>query len=255
MSSYCPHKNDHWRTERTKKNLEELYEGRYTNFNYNKDTSLWEFNCNNCSSDEFVKAGLCSGIFSASASRLGNEKFPSCRCGECTVLTPDQNLYRCVKSAKDGYEITGYEEPYKGVYTLIGFICPKGNKNIATVVSFLTGRRCSCCAGSGFSKTKDGIIYLVKWKHISGISFLKYGITNRSLDERIKEQNRESSEGFSYEVLKVISGSGEDVHNLEQTIKKEVGGHYASPYIFPDGWTETFSVSKESLALSLMTLP
>lgn len=253
-SCYCSHKDEHWRTGQTKKHLEEVYKGQYDNFKFNKITGLWDFECSTCKYDEFVMAGLCSGVFSASSSRLSKTKIPVCRCATAPILTPDQNLYRCVKTSGEGYEVTGYEEPYKGVYTLIGFVCPKGNKNIATVMSFLTGRRCTCCTDSGFNKSKDGSLYVVKWEHISGINFLKYGITNRDIEERIKEQYREASEGFSYEILKVFRGSGEDVSGIERKIREEVGGRYASPYLFPDGWTETCSTNKASTIFSLIDL-
>lgn len=249
---YCPHKDEHWRTEQTKLRLEGLYKGIYTDFHFNKETSLWDFKCNSCSNDEFVREGLCTGVFSASASRLGKTDVSTCRCGTYSILTPDQNLYRCVRTAEEGYEITGYEEPYKGVYTLTGFVCPKGNKNLATVVSFLSGRRCTCCTDNGFNRTKKGLLYIVKWEHISGITFLKYGITNREVEERIKEQFREASEGFSYEILRIVEGEGEYVSQLERSIKEKVGGRYASPYIFPDGWTETCSISKEDEIKSLI---
>lgn len=253
QSRHCPHEGKHWRTDQTKARLEQVYEGRYTNFNFNKDTSLWEFNCNNCSSDEFVKAGLCDGIFSASASRLAKTEVTTCRCGHYSILTPNQNLYRCVQNSEEGYEVTGYEESYKGTDTLIGFVCPKGNKNIATVSSYLSGRRCTCCkGGGGFNRNKQGTFYLVKWKHLSGVSFIKYGITNRTVEERIRQQFNTASKELTYEVLRTFTGTGEEVFEIEREIRSLVKGGYVSPFIFPDGWTETCSVAKEEELISVL---
>jgi hypothetical protein len=101
------------------------------------------------------------------------------------------------------------------------------------------GKGCSCQTKSGFDCSKPAYLYLQSLDSIA----VKYGITNRDVEVRIKEQ--EVGSKFEHNlVAKYYFLKGGDALRLESWIKVNVGSSFVSKGNLPRGFTETFCISK-----------
>ena len=117
-----------------------------------------------------------------------------------------------------------------------------GNKNKVTVFCYehgnfqqypsnhLKGHGCPGCARSGFDRTKNGFLYVLR---SDCGSYMKIGITNNT-DRRHTELTRDTP--FSFKRIELIEGPGNQIANLE----KELLAKYQ-----PVGFTERFDGSTE----------
>jgi hypothetical protein len=89
----------------------------------------------------------------------------------------------------------------------------------------------------GFNMSKPANLYLVHWSGL-GRNYLKFGITNRVVMERVAEQARRSD--LDWELVNVYHyNSGVDAFNLEQKIKNTFDCGICPKELLPDGFSET----------------
>lgn len=92
----------------------------------------------------------------------------------------------------------------------------------------------------GFDKTKPANLYLVHWFGL-GNEYLKFGITNRAAEERIRQQNRVTQ--LNYQILNVYHfETGFEALKVEDLIKSQFECCACPKLIFPDGYTETMQI-------------
>lgn len=105
---------------------------------------------------------------------------------------------------------------------------------------------CSCRGGGGYCRTSRGNFYIVRWFGY-GESYLKFGITNREVLERIKEQDS-ASEHLDYEILEEFyHNDGGVVADCETHLKKVMPTKACPKRWLPDGYTETVEDTPENL--------
>nr|DAY73649.1 MAG TPA: hypothetical protein [Caudoviricetes sp.] len=100
----------------------------------------WYHTCPICSEDEFVKAGLCTGIFESHASLL-KKGLCRCRCSDFPSYTEEQQDYRTkLKCEEFGY--TFIER--KGKFAI--YSCPEHGIRTVDWQNLMQGHKCNECA-------------------------------------------------------------------------------------------------------------
>lgn len=93
----------------------------------------------------------------------------------------------------------------------------------------------------GFNKTKQATLYLLEGRdQVTGFTFLKFGITNRPIMDRISHINRKSK--YYFKLLKSITGYGEDIYNMELDIKHNFTTGVILKEDMLSGFTETINI-------------
>lgn len=146
--------------------------------------SFWDFTCFNCSTDEYVQAGLCSGVWTTARACLMAGHKP-CRCASNPKYTQEQREFQlkrlCSESKatfKGWVETTGYST----AHSEFNWVCSQGHERVSTVNGFTRGKRCRTCALTknfnlikGMEEEAD-ICYLLEFKDsINGERFIKIG--------------------------------------------------------------------------------
>lgn len=168
-------------------------------------------------------------------------------CGGKLKPTEQEALQKCTDICKElDYEAIGFVAGYKNCYSYFQYCCKiHGNQKVRYTNFVNGGSRCIGCSGNGYSTTKQGTLYVYQWTR-DDHSFIKIGITNRSLDVRIKEQ----SDVTLYQCKKIWSATFEDgsiplyVENYIKKSSTEVG--VIPKEDFPDGFTETIHIDSLS---------
>lgn len=159
--------------------------------------------------------------------------------------TEQEALQKCVDICKEmDYDVVGFVDGYTSTHkTRFEYICKTHGKQGVSYSAFVNGgTRCSGCAVTGYSTSKQGTFYVYWWTKDSH-SFIKFGITNQKEIARIKQQKRETE----YKYKRVWSANFEDGSiplHIENYIKNsgiEIG--VISKEEFPDGFTETTDIS------------
>lgn len=210
---------------------------------YRGKSPYWIYICPICSRDKYVKKGLCTGVFEtlSSSLKLGRK---SCRCSSAyRGWTKDQKVFDLEEAGLD------YLKAYRGRknYWYVDWVCDKGNINSTLHKEYIDGKRCTCCTASGFNKELPANFYLVKWL-CKGVIYLKYGITNKDVEERLYHQ-KYKTDGGKYEIVySTYFKSGYNADDLEKLVD-----HYfrydcgVGKDIMPDGYTETIPYSEENV--------
>ena len=208
--------------------------GRYTK---------WEYTCPVCSHDEYVKAGLCSGIFKSYYEGLKNGKL-ACRCSERQCLSFEQYKYKVSKILEDeGAKFVDWDNtsgidlqtPQRCKFK---WECKHGHLNCTSISNFLKGRRCSnpLCR---FSKAaivnnygvyegkedNDDFLYVIKLYN-KDESFIKIG---RSFSP--KTRINVIRKFYDIEILKLISGKHLKIRDLESGLHTELKNYHYTPKI------------------------
>ena len=172
------------------------------------------------------------------------------------ILTMGQGCPKCHKNAKPtekealdkckticdemNYEIIGFPNGYKNKNSKFEYICNIHGKQTVGYQPFVNqGNRCPSCANYGYSTSKQGSFYIVKWTK-DNHGFIKFGITNREIEVRIEEQSKNTH--YTYEII--FQSTWEDGHialNIENHIKssKFYNRGIIDKCEFEDGFTET----------------
>lgn len=199
--------------------------------------SKWSYQCPVCSSDEYVEAGLCTGVFSARYADLARG-IRSCRCAPNIKRTKEQAEYHVKKIlAGDGhaYEFIGWSGEYKGVASKLRLWCKDHGEFGGALHDFLSASaRCAGCATCGYDSTKPGNIYILKCDDIS-----KIGITNRCVHKRASNISRSFEDDFTVHEYWSFD-DGRIPRLLENAMKAELKEMFEQPDRKFDGYTECF---------------
>lgn len=209
--------------------------------NFHQDTKFYRLGSPNgfcnyicvlCSGDEFVKEGLCSGVFQTT---LKGDRI-SCRCSKSYRYTKEQWEYRLKKFCRDkGYKFLSLSDRKKGRLRL-RYSCDIHGEQSASVQNFISsGRGCPGCAGQNqrqcyINLVKDGDLPVA----------LKFGIANDSVF-RLKGQNSRNlfqmQQIAAYELTSV-----ESCKAAERACLVELDCGILSSRELKDGYTETTSI-------------
>lgn len=189
----------------------------------------WYYTCPVCSNDEYVKAGVCSGIFESYENSLA-EGFYACRCGRNFDYNKEQSELRIkLVCEREGLTFNSWEEDYRGVDSKFIWHCSHNHKNSTSISNFIHGARCRKCKdlkspiNGYYSKRKDedDILYILNFND----EYIKAG---RSFDmEKRFKGNRgliamSGCKRENIEILHLFKGKHEDVYREEQWIHEEL---------------------------------
>ena len=132
-------------------------------------------------------------------------------------------IVRAIKTHNNKFDYSKVE--YKTTREKVIIVCHEHGDFEQTPHSHLKGRGCPGCANSGFDRTKDGFLYVLRSE--CG-RYMKIGITHKP-DQRHSDLSRETP--FSFKRIELIEGPGDQIANLE----KELLADYQ-----PVGFTEVF---------------
>ncbi|AGH32056.1 endonuclease [Vibrio phage PWH3a-P1] len=211
----------------------------------------WNYTCPVCSNDEYVKAGVCSGVFEAHVSSLKNGS-KSCRCTSKFHWSQEQREYQIKKVCdEEGLTFIGWVDArgYKNAYSKFKWECSKKHRREIDVSNFLGGNRCLDCEKdrrkieSGYYgyypdrvDEKDNL-YILNFNN----KYIKVG-RSFNVDKRIKEL-RGPSKIIKISKLKIFTSNHQRVYDTEQWLHEELRER-GFEYNDPDGlWSiELFSM-------------
>ena len=141
--------------------------------------TLWNYECPTCSFDEYVKAGTCSGLFSAGSSEIINGN-KNCRCSVAYRWTAEQRVLQInniIQKEKLQYKFVGWESDKRNSDSKIIMNCEKHGEWCVDISSFVNGgSRCRSCSKTGFRPYGPSVVYVLDVR--SDVeSFTGYGIT------------------------------------------------------------------------------
>lgn len=205
----------------------------------------WYYTCPLCSTDEYVQNDLCSGVFEANSTDLKSGS-KSCRCSKHFRWNKEQREFKLKLLCNDeGGKFCNWENTYKNSKSRFKWLCRKEHDCMSSVNDFLSGYRCSECASYGFNPSLPASLYVVLWYGDVG-KYLKFGITNREVITRIKEQQRETS-SLNYKILyKFHHNNGYIIEQLEKDIKRGFDTGSCIKEWLPDGYTETIDYTEDN---------
>jgi hypothetical protein len=185
--------------------------------------AYWDYKCPVCSKDEYVKASLCTGIFTSVASSL-KKGMLGCRCGVWHKWDQPKREYqinsRILRENLD-IKFSRWENDKFGIYEVIWLTCGIHGEFKSTVGSFLHSETgCPKCARTGFNKNKPAIFYILK---IEGAysNFTGYGISG-NIDFRLKTHfTNLTNKGYSIVEKYLVNGGGDLIFELESNVKKD----------------------------------
>lgn len=218
----------------------------------------WKYTCPICSNDEYVKAGVCTGIFEGDVSSM-KKGIRSCRCSKGYNWTQKQREYQIKKicTEEDLTFINWCDEKYKGVFSRFRWLCKEGHKRTTSIYRFLAKRRCKTCADEKLRL--DGIVFGYYKKRIHEKDFLyilnfnnEYIKVGRSfnVEKRIVELKGQSlCENII--VLGLLTSTHQNVYDTEQWLHKELTTR--GFYHHESAWTvETFTMDSEETIYRLL---
>ncbi|CAH9011906.1 putative homing endonuclease [Vibrio phage 424E50-1] len=203
------------------------------------------YKCPKCSSDEYVKSGLCSGVFKTHYNKTDGSL--SCRCSKACRWTKEQRQLQ-IQMLMDKEEEFLHWHTEPSARQKFFWICKEGHRSKTAVLDFIHGgNRCRKCATHGYSTDNNGWFYLVRW-FTEDFSILKYGITNKAeVEMRIKDQSKGTM--LKYDILLSRRfADGTTSLEIENLVKSRFGVKgVCGKEIFKDGFTETIEDCKENL--------
>lgn len=204
--------------------------------------------CPICSNDEYVKEGLCSGVFKVTPSNLKRGSIP-CRCSSRFNWTPDQSEYR-VKRDLDarGFSFVRWLDNDKSpMYRGVVANCPRHGYFETTLCRVVNqGQFCPSCAGHS---QIYGYLNLI----LDGTSPIaaKFGITSDP-HVRLRGQNRKNK----LPMVQIGKWLFEDVASCkeaEQRCKALLCGSFLEKWQLEDGYTESVSLSDVGRVIEIMS--
>lgn len=199
-----------------------------------KTSKYWEVMCPVCSEDEFVKNKLCNGVFKSTTSDLLYGNIP-CRCSKYSRITKGQR--ELLISKEKDYTFIDWVGDFKDSHSCFEYICKAGNVNKTNYNRWDNGVRCPCCSHTGYNPRKQGRFYIVRWFG-EGYEFLKFGITNKTVQQRVKEQAAETF--LEFEVLyDFLFQDGSIPREIESKALSSMNTKVVEKDVLPYGYTET----------------
>lgn len=198
----------------------------------------WNYTCPVCSNDEYVKAGLCSGIFEIKGAGLTKGSLV-CRCSPRYTWSEDQYRYRIEKKmleSKTTDDFVGFINGFKNKDSKFSRKCVSHGLYETSATAYLSDNHsCPQCANQ---TQQEAYINFIK---DTGITIsLKFGITNDSVI-RVKQHNSKSI--FDIELFAVWEfPTVKSCKAAERYIKKHLPCRFLTKQEMPDGYTETTSI-------------
>lgn len=214
-----------------------------------RQKSYWYYTCPVCSNDEYVQAGVCSGVFESKNDHLKNSN-KSCRCTHY-IWTQEQREYQINKICKEeGLTFLGWEneEGYKNSSSKFKWLCTESHECCTRVNDFLNGAaRCKTC--SDIKQKESGSLYGYYPDRTQETDYLyilnfnnKYIKVGRSfyVDKRITRL-RKLSKTRKITKIKILIATHQEVYDCEQWLHEELTqrGFYHEESTWS---TETFSM-------------
>lgn len=192
--------------------------------------NYWKYRCKICSKDEYVQAGLCTGVFESGHSHLLRGKV-SCRCSTNFSWTKQQREYQIKKilSKSELHEFVGWVSEYKNNTSRLTCYC-KEHGHWETAVCYVVDmqRACPDCAKFGYKRYLPAYLYVLR---VGGISrdFTGYGITT-SLETRMSKHKYNLAK-YGLRVLEsaFIEMTGEQALVIERQVKEKFPTFYQEP--------------------------
>lgn len=186
------------------------------------DASYWVYYCPKCSEDDYVKAGVCNGMFESHSGCL-QSGIQSCRCGKYSRKSKDVRKYEILKRIDNEnlpYEFVGFVGDGYGIHDKITIKCDHHGCYDISISGFLHSKsRCSACGMTGFAQQRDGTVYVMKVSGISG-EFTGYGITNNIKQRMSCHKRNLKDNGFMIEDHFTIKTSGRTALSIETSLKQ-----------------------------------
>lgn len=206
---------------------------------------FYKYFCNVCSQDTELFPEL--SMLKGEVKRL---HFP-CNCGSKVFWT--QRQYKVLTERyclKNNYTLLDFNNARKHgdkVYLL-------NNRNKlkwwVSLRDLLQGKRDPTQTGIGFNPSKPAHFYIVRW-YGYGESYIKFGITNREVLDRISEQDS-ASKHLDYEILRTFyHESGQRVADCESLLKDTMERGVCPKELLPDGFTETILDTQDNIDVVL----
>lgn len=204
----------------------------------------WYVICPVCSYDEYVKNGLCDGIFHAYTGSLKEGKRP-CRCSKRYMWTKEQYVYRIQQVQTN--TVIGFESDKLNTYSKVTMLCSEHGFYYSSVNDLLSKKSgCPKCANMEYNT------FYINFVEDNGkLIALKYGVTS-NLNKRIQDQNAASV--FKIRNFKSFQLSHDHCVRLENLIKAEIPSSYLSKNEMKDGYTETICPSFYEKLVSLIKI-
>lgn len=160
------------------------------------------------------------------------------------LSTPASEVMRTFNSLDTKYSYNW--DTYKNKTTAMQMVCSSGHSYWQKPMNHLAGSRCHFCSNFGYKVDKPGVFYVLRW-FLHDKSFLKFGITNRSVEKRIESMKIKSN--LSCEVVYEHNAPGNICLSIERVVRSSVSTGVVDKHVFPDGYTETCVDSKDNLLL------
>ena len=193
----------------------------------------WYYTCPVCSNDEFVKEGICDGIFEQIGKHL-KRGVKSCRCSDTYRWSENQTMYKINKVCKEeGLIFIGWENENNYVNLRLEFkwLCPKGHENTTWVKDFLGkhNSRCRTCSyvdNSEFGYYPNRVdekdyLYIINFNS----RYIKIG-RSFNINERFRgskgllKLSKISRENIK--ILQVFTSNHQTVYDTEQWLHEEL---------------------------------
>lgn len=220
---------------------------RSDKLNIRKEKAYWNYTCSVCSNDEYVKAGLCSGIFEKSQSKL-IKGYLGCRCSPHYRYNKSQYEFKIESHMKDNEDETtfvGILGAFIGVETKFTRNCKiHGNFNTKIEDFFHKGCGCPLCAHKNQKQSYINGVYCD-----DNLIAIKFGIANE-YTVRVKKQNEKSI----YNVINLHAYEFKDKESClksEKELKRKLRTSILSKLEFKDGFTETTSPENLNYIISI----
>lgn len=174
-------------------------------------------------------------------------------CSKCSWTgaepkTHERFLDQCLEIHGDRYLYS--KSKYINAHSKIEIICPVHGSFYQTPASHLTGRGCKKCSiscGWGASEWKASAkqskhfssykFYVLKLSNDNEI-FYKIGRTFTDIGKRFCGSLKMP---YNYEIIKILTGTAEEMWDLEYLVKQELATFNYSPKIKFDGMTECYA--------------
>ena len=196
------------------------------------------------------------GEYTTSLNSIKNGRNGCAKCAGVGLKTEEEAMLDIIKESKDRDNITFvcFDSGYKGGKVKnLKLLCSNCGEYTTSSQNFLSGKGCPNCAHYGFRPSKKGVLYIQKIIKDSFLVGIKFGITNKTTQERMKQQSNVSK--FDHEIFYELTlQDGQKILDLENKIKEAMKGKtsYISKEDMPDGWTETVAPSELSTIMYIV---
>ncbi len=189
------------------------------------------YQCSVCSSDEYVIAGVCTGIFETARSCM-KKGVVSCRCSRSYKPTKQVREFQIKKELlnRSGSFLSWCTEGWCAKSRFL-WKCREGHLVECNVNNFIYGKRgCPSCSGSngnGFYYKRVGELdhlYIAEVRDHQG-ELLPYFKVGRSFTPETRMVQHKNKTGYSFNILLLVTATHTEIYNYEQATLLEFKGN------------------------------